>query len=346
LVFWLDRDKLRSIIAPLKDIYGGRMPAVAILGRIGYDLYAEDHHVPLERVRHFRSGVGGSSANIAVGLARLGFEVHMIGAVSDDALGRFLLDNLSAEKVDVSFVQPVSGHNVSLCLTEVSPPDNFHQVFYRSDPADVCVVQSGAQEQAIRKSQVFVTNGTSLCANPSRETTLQSLRIAREAALTTVFDVDFRASSWRSKAEAGRAAVEALKWVDVVLANSDEMNVLAAGLGDASLSEEQVAARCLACGVRWVAWKQGASGATWFSRDGETHVHAFPVPVTSTIGAGDGFATGFIYAYAQGKALVECARYANACAACVVHEVGCADAMPTLEVLERQLHKATAGSIP
>ena len=321
------------------------MPTVAILGRIGYDLYAEDQNAPLERVRHFRSGVGGSSANIAVGLARLGFQAYMIGAVADDALGRFLLENLAAEKVDVSCVQTVRGHNVSLCLTEVSPPHNFHQVFYRSDPADAMLTESEAQERAIKKSQIFVTNGTSLCANPSRQTTLRALQIAREAGLTTVFDVDYRASSWKSKAEAGAAALEVLRWVDVVLANTDEMDVLAAGAGLADLSPDRMAARCLESGVRLVAWKQGESGATWFSRQGETHVHPFTVPVTSTIGAGDGFATGFIYGYAQEKSLVECARYANACAACVVQEVGCADAMPTPEALERQMQKAAAGAL-
>lgn len=313
------------------------MSSVAVLGRIGYDLYAEDRQVALEQVRHFRAGLGGSSANIAVGLARLGVQVHMIGAVSDDALGRFLLQKLVAENVDVSCIQQVHGHNVSLCLTEVSPPKSFRQVFYRTDPADAYVIPSAAQEEVIRRSQVFVTNGTSLCADPSRQTTLQALRVAREAGLTTVFDVDYRASSWESEAEAGAAALRALEWVDVALANTDEMRVLAAGTGDARLSESQVAFRCLERGVRLVAWKQGADGARWFSHEGDTHFQSCAVPVVSTIGAGDGFATGFTYAYAQGKSLDECARYANACAACVVQDVECADAMPTREVLEKQL---------
>lgn len=313
------------------------MSSVAVLGRIGYDLYAEERQVPLERVRHFRAGLGGSSANIAVGLARLGVKVYMIGAVPDDALGRFLMQKLVDESVDVSCVQQVRGHNASLCLTEVSPPKSFHQVFYRTDPADAYLTRTAQQEEVIRKSQILVTNGTSLCANPSGETTLHALRVAREARLTTVFDVDYRASSWESKAAAGAAALEALAWVDVVLANTDEMHVLAAGARDVNSSEAQTAARCLERGVQTVAWKQGADGARWFSREGDNHFQPFTVPVVSTIGAGDGFATGFTYAYGQGKSLAECARYANACAACVVQDVECADAMPTLEVLENQL---------
>ncbi len=317
-----------------------------MLGRIGYDLYAEDRNTPLDRVRHFRSGVGGSSANIAVGLARLGCQVHMLGAVSEDALGRFLLENLRLEGVDISLAQSVRGHNVSLSLTEVSPPHSFNQVFYRADPADAHLAWTEAQGEVIRRSHVFVTNGTSLCASPSRETTLRALQVAREAGVITVFDVDYRASSWSSPAEAGAAAQRAWPWIDLLLANTDEMWLLAPG-GVEDSNEGGTAAAALASGVRLVMWKQGENGATCFAAEGQIHVPAFQVPVTSTIGAGDGFAAGFIFAYAQGKPLRECLRYANACAACVVREVGCADAMPTLDQLEdlvRQDELAASGA--
>ena len=48
---------------------------VVILGRIGYDLYSEEPHVPLPQVRRFSRYLGGSSANMAVGLSRLGAKV-------------------------------------------------------------------------------------------------------------------------------------------------------------------------------------------------------------------------------------------------------------------------------
>jgi len=49
---------------------------VIVLGRIGYDLLAEELHVPLPEVRRFSRYLGGSSANMAVGLARLGARRH------------------------------------------------------------------------------------------------------------------------------------------------------------------------------------------------------------------------------------------------------------------------------
>ena len=112
-----------------------RMDAV-ILGRIGYDLYSADPHVPLRQARRFAASLGGSSANMAVGLSRLGAQVGIVSCLGDDSISGFLLDFLNAEKVDTTFVQTRPGFLPSLALTEVSPPDRFPQVFYRHDAVD------------------------------------------------------------------------------------------------------------------------------------------------------------------------------------------------------------------
>lgn len=313
------------------------MHVFAVLGRVGYDLYAEEHHRPLEAVQHFRAAMGGSSANIAVGLARLGGTVHMLAAIPDDAMGRFLRAILEQEQVLCDGLQVVAGHNVSLCLTEVSPPDSFRQVFYRNDPADACIEWSPAIERALAQSGTMLTNGTSLCAEPSRATTIRALQQARERGLTTVIDVDYRASSWPRPESAGAATRAVWPWLDVMIANADEMLLLSPGAGAGD--EPQIAAQALEAGLRIVIWKQGEGGATAFTREGSVHVPAFPVAVTSTIGAGDGFAAGFLHAHAKGLPLATCLEYANGCAAQVVMQVGCGEAMPTAPELEKFLQQ-------
>ena len=195
---------------------------VCVLGRVGYDLYAVEQGRPLAEVEHFSRHLGGSSANIAVGLARLGRRVAIISAVGDDALADYLIGFLDKERVDARRVTRVAGYGTSLCLTEVSPPDRFPQVFYRYKPAD-SQVQVGEEELAlIRGARLFVTNGTSLCASPSRESTARAVEAARAAGARTVLDIDYRPSSWSSPADAGRAARAVLPWIDVVIGNEDE----------------------------------------------------------------------------------------------------------------------------
>ena len=110
---------------------------VTILGRIGYDLYSEEPHVPLPHVRRFSRYLGGSSANMAVGLARLGARVGMVSCLGDDSLSEFP-DRLPARRRKWIPATCTGRPAIlpSLCLTEVSPPDRFPQVFYRHDAVD------------------------------------------------------------------------------------------------------------------------------------------------------------------------------------------------------------------
>ena len=212
---------------------------VTVMGRIGYDLFADQHLVPLSKVTSFSRFLGGSSANMAVGLARLGLDVGIHSCIGDDALGEYLLDYLIAEGVDVDGVQRTPHHQSSLCLTEVSPPDSFPQVFYRCHAADIQLEVGASDHARIASSRLFVTNGTSLCGSPSRESTLESLERARKAGVKTAFDVDYRAMSWESPGEAARWAREALSSVDVLLANPEELELLS-GHADSNAASEAV----------------------------------------------------------------------------------------------------------
>lgn len=308
---------------------------VSVLGRIGYDLYAVEHNRPLAEVEHFSRHLGGSSANIAVGLARLGLHVGIISCVGKDALADYLLSFLRQEGVDTQFVARVEGYNTSLSLSEVSPPDRFPQVFYRSRPADLRVVVGSAERAYIRRARMFVTNGTSLAASPACESTLDALRTARAAGVRTVFDVDYRASSWTSADEAGRIARTALPWVDVVLGNEDELSILA-GTNDPAAQVREV----LGHGVTLLVRKLGAKGVEAHTRDQSCSAQPCTTPVVCAIGGGDGFAAGFLFALYRGRPLEECLRYGNAAAAAVVRRVSCSDAMPRLEELEETVRTA------
>jgi 5-dehydro-2-deoxygluconokinase len=305
---------------------------VCVLGRIGYDLHAVEQNQPLADVKRFSRHLGGSSANIAVGLARLGLHVGIISSVGKDALADFLLGFLRNEGIDTRFVRLVEGHNTSLCLTEVSPPDHFPQVFYRRDPADV-QVHLGRQELAyIQEASLFVTNGTSLSASPAREATISALQAARQAGLRTAFDIDYRASSWRSTTEAGTQARTVLPWVDILLGNEDELSLLS-GRSDAR-AQAQIA---WDAGVKLVIRKRGSEGVEAYSREKCVFAPKCAVKVVSTIGAGDGFAAGFLYGLVRGFSLDECLRYGNTVAAIVVNRISCSDAMPYLKELHEFL---------
>ena len=304
---------------------------VTILGRIGYDLYSEEPNVKLAQVRRFSRYLGGSSANMAVGLSRLGARVSMIACLGDDALSDFLVGFLKAENVDTAHVQRAPGFLPSLCLTEVSPPDRFPQVFYRHDAVDTMLRITEKDLGSIAARGMFVTNGTSLCASPSRESTYLALEHARRSGCRVVFDVDYRAMSWPSPEAAGQAVRLALPFIDVLIGNQPELRLVA---GEEDLDRATAALRER---VPLLVSKLGEQGTrVW--QDGESvFLPPYQVEVVSTIGAGDGFASGFLYALLAGKPVLECLHYGNAAAAIVVSRLSCSEAMPTLAEVESML---------
>jgi 5-dehydro-2-deoxygluconokinase len=301
------------------------MMDVVILGRIGYDLYSEQPHVALARVRRFSRYLGGSSANMAVGLARLGARAGIVSCLGDDILSEFLLDFLKAENVDTAHVQTRPGYLPSLCLTEVSPPGRFPQVFYRHAAADTMLEATQADLDYAGTARMFVTNGTSLCASPSRESTYRALERAKEAGCRVVLDVDYRPMSWRGPEHAGLAVRLALPYVDVLIGNQGEL-MLAAGEDDLGRAIQKL----LAAGVPMLVSKLGEEGTRVWSGGGPVFLPPYAVEVCTTIGAGDGFASGFLYGLLQDLPVEECLHYGNAAAAIVVSRLSCSEAMPTL----------------
>ena len=77
--------------------------------------------------------------------------------------------------------------------------------------------------------------------------------------------------------------------------------------------------------------KRGAKGSTVFLKDGQViDVPGFPVEVVNVLGAGDAFASGFIYGYLNGWDWYKCCRMGNACGAILVTKPGCSNFNPTL----------------
>jgi 5-dehydro-2-deoxygluconokinase len=314
---------------------------ITVLGRIGYDLYSEEPHVPLPQVRRFSRYLGGSSANMAVGLARLGAKVGMVASLGTDSLSEFLIDFLKAENVDTGHVKAAPGYLPSLCLTEVSPPDRFPQVFYRHDPVDTKLEIGDDDLSYIASSQMFITNGTSLCASPSRESTYRALERAGQAGCRVVLDVDYRAMSWKNPEEAGLAVRLALPFVDVLIGNELELTIVSGASGlDEAIEKLRHA------GVPMLVSKLGDKGTRVWTGGEPVFLPPYSVPVVSTIGAGDGFASGFLYGLLRGMPVVACLHYGNAAAAIVVSRLSCSEAMPTLAEVEQIIREQRSVPAP
>ena len=300
---------------------------VLAIGRSSIDLYAHEIGRPIADVRSFDAYVGGCPTNVSVGTRRLGLRSVLLTAVGDDQVGDFVTAFLDREGVDTRFIPRKAGHRTSAVILTIQPPDRFPLTFYRDNCADRELTIDDVRRAPIGESRVIFVTGTGLSHQPSRDATVAAAAAARDAGVPVVVDIDYRPDQWASAAAFSAQMRELLRVATLAVGTEEE---LAAATGSSDVS--QGAAALLACGIEALVLKRGARGSTVFRADAApVDAAPFPIDLLNVLGAGDAFASGFLYGYLQGWTLERAARMGNACGAIVVTRHGCANFMPTLD---------------
>ncbi len=307
---------------------GGRK--FLVIGRAGMDLYAHPPGTQFEAATSFTTALGGSSANIAVALARQGSQASLVTCVSDDAVGRFCLAQLDTYGIERTHVRTVGGEaRNSLALVETRL-EGCQSVIYRNNAADFAMTVHDVERVDYTAFSALVTTGTVLAAEPSRSAAFRAFDLAREAGLPLIFDVDYRPYSWTSPAVAAEVYSRAAALCDVIVGNDVEFGFMA-GHTDLGLSKAQ---SLITGGAQIVIYKQGELGAVTFSRNQEFATGIYPTQALKPTGAGDSFLGAFIAGLADRLPLREAVLRGSAAAAMVVARVACAPAMPTRAELD------------
>ena len=189
----------------------GKEYDLVLLGRVAIDFNPVDLNRPLEESANFNKYLGGSPANIAVGMARLGKKVGFIGRVSDDQFGDYVTHYFQKEGIDTSHITRCrNGENLGLTFTEIISPLESRILMYRDGVADLMLEPEDVEEEYIVKAKAFLISGTALAASPSREAALKAVMLARKNGIPVIFDIDYRAYTWKGAdeiSEIGRAHV-------------------------------------------------------------------------------------------------------------------------------------------
>jgi 5-dehydro-2-deoxygluconokinase len=300
---------------------------VLAMGRSSIDLYAHEIGVPMPEVRSFDAYVGGCPTNVSVGTRRLGLTSALLTAVGDDQVGDFVTAFLDRERVETRFIARKAGRRTSAVVMAIQPPDRFPLTFYRDNCADRALTEEDVSHAPLADSRVVFLTGTGLSHEPGRAATLAAAATARRASVPVVVDIDYRPDQWESAA-AFASHLRALVGNATLAIGTEEE--LAAATGNADV--EAGAAVLLASGIEALILKRGARGSTIFRATAPpADVAPFRVEVLNVLGAGDAFASGFLYGYLEGWPLERAARLGNACGAIVVTRHGCANFMPRLD---------------
>ncbi len=320
---------------------------VITIGRASVDLYGAQIGGRLEDMGSFQKYIGGSPTNIAAGTARLGLKSALITRVGNEHMGRFIREELAREGVDVRGVKTDPDRLTALVLLGIRDDKQFPLIFYRENCADMALCEDDIEESFIAEARAVVATGTHLSHPKTEAAVLKALRLARKHGLQTALDIDYRPNLWGLAGHGDgdsrfieSATVTArlqatLYMFDLIVGTEEEFHI-AGGTTDtiaALRAVRAVSKATLVC-------KRGPMGASAFtgaipdSLDGGASGPGFPIEVFNVLGAGDGFMSGLIKGWLDGKAWPVALEYANACGAFAVSRHGCTPAYPSWDELQ------------
>jgi 5-dehydro-2-deoxygluconokinase len=305
------------------------------IGRIAIDFNPVDYYKPLSESTTFKKYLGGSPANIAVGMARLGRKIGFIAKVSDDQFGDYVVNYFEKEGIDTKHISRCkNGEKLGLTFTEILSETKSSILMYRNEAADLQLDVTDIDEVYIKNAKAILISGTALAASPSREAALKAMSLAKKHNTAVIFDIDYRPYNWKNTDEIAIYYSTVAKNSDIILGSREEFD-LTQKLIAPDLNDEETAAFWHKNGVKIVIIKHGKEGSTAYTNDGNHYsIKPFPVKLLKSFGGGDGYASAFLYGLFEGWDIVDCLEFGSASAALLVASHACSEDMPTVEKIQ------------
>ena len=233
---------------------------------------------------------GGSTFNSIVSLGRAGVPCAMVTEVGGDHIGDIICRFLQENGVSAEFVcrhEHVKSH---ITLAFLDENNDAQYVFYK-DHASASL--DGALPDISREDVVLF--GSFFAINPAIRLVVASLlHKAHEAGAWLYYDVNFRKNHIADLPEVMPHVEENMGLADVVRGSVEDFGFLY-GLQDGDAVYERVSRRCST-----LILTDGARPIRVYSPDGCESFPVQAIETVSTVGAGDNFNAGYIYAMMQG----------------------------------------------
>jgi 2-dehydro-3-deoxygluconokinase len=239
-----------------------------------------------------RKSLGGSEANVAIGLARLGLRAGYVARVGDDPFGDEIVRTLRGEGVDVARVDRSATRPTGLMVKELRSPNDIRVHYYRHGSAATELDDIGQIPAARHVHATGIT--LALGAGPASAVD-ELLSAARSIGASVSFDANIRLKLW-SLDDAVTAIRNLLPYVDdLLLSEAEALAVAGAGELDEALR------RLTDRGIPRVVVRRGAAGAVGAADGDRVEVAAQAAgPAVDCVGAGDAFTAGYLFERLRG----------------------------------------------
>jgi sugar/nucleoside kinase (ribokinase family) len=256
---------------------------------------------------------GGSAGNTAAGIAALGGRAGFIGQVAPDQLGAFYRHDLTSTGVEFTTPATDVGEPTARSMILVTPDG--HRTMNTFLGAAQHLPSSALDEGQIAQSAILYLEGYLWDPETPRYAMVRAIEVARAAGrkvaftLSDTFCVDRHRDGFNALLNEGR--------IDILFANQAEVEALA-GVPHLDSALDEIRGK-----VETLVVTRSEHGALAIRGGERAEVSAEPVgQVVDTTGAGDLFASGFLFGTTRGRSLEQSLRLGAIAAAEVIQHYG------------------------
>jgi fructokinase len=338
------------MIAQKTGISGGEdgLFDVVCLGELMVDFIASGQQ-RLAEASQFKRYPGGSAGNVAAGVSRLGKTACIVTRLGTDPFGDFLLETMQSLNVGTASVTRDPKRRTGIAFISLNAQKVPEYVFFRHPCANTYMTRQYIPFHTLQNAKILYTSSMSLVAKPLRTTCHSAVHFARLAGVQIAFDVNLRATLWRTSSEALQEIRRLLRSADILKIDKKEMEFV---LQNSTQNTGWESIFDYAPNLRLLALTDGRNGSILASSQTiYEHIPATKVPkehVVDTTGAGDAYMAALLTRIISLKANLRAIRfdtnelrilgeYASAAAAHAVQIEGVIPSLPTSADIERML---------
>jgi 2-dehydro-3-deoxygluconokinase len=275
----------------------------------------------------YRRAYAGDTFNMAQYLAWLGadqgIQVSYVTVLGQDKFGREMLEAWEENGLDTSLVMTSPVDHTGLYIADVDDQGNRDYVFYRLNSAARKLFHqidsNKILSQVLNCHMIYVSAITMMIlSDQDRQRMVDIFALAREKGIQTVFDTNYRASGWKSPAEAALWITTIMAHTDIVLPTNDENRQM---FGDSD--DQATLERFKLLGINEIVVKCGNKECLIWDRNDQISVPAIQgIDVVDTTSAGDSFNAAYLCGRLKGLTPQQAAKNGHRLAAEVIQHRG------------------------
>ncbi len=281
----------------------------------------------LEHAYSFDLNAGGAEMSVACNVSRLGLRSAWVSRLTDNSLGHYIRNKAREQGVDTSHILWTKEDRVGVYFVEFGASPRPSRVVYDRAHSAMSKVKPGDfdWESILKDVKWFYTTGiTPALSKSAADATLEALRTSRQMGCRVACDLNYRARLW-SEDEAHKCMVPLMEYVDVLISTEEDTAKVLKITGESyqevakKLAEQfNFEAVCITIRTDLSVLRNQWTAIVY--ADGKVYDDTtYEVEIIDRVGAGDSFASGFLYGCIFGD-VDKGLRYGNAYAA-LLHSV-------------------------